>query len=526
MLIGAAGLIGGDVGLGSATARADPIPKRGGTLRLVLATESANLVPIDNTFGTTGVIGPKVNEGLLTYDAAFRPVPQLASAWSEAEDGLSITFQLRPAVKWHDGRDFTAADVAFSILTLKAVHPRGRATFANVQDVETPNPHTAILRLSRPAPYLLRAFAASESPIVPKHLYEGRDIGSNPANAAPIGTGPFVFKEWVKGSHVILDRNPDYWDAPKPYLDRIIVRFIPDANARAAALAAGEIDLGGDTPVPRSDIASLSAHPALEITSDGYAYLGNHSQLVLNLDNPILAKRAVRQAIAHAIDLRAVLNVAWYGQGVIAPSPISPALKEFHNPAVKAYPFDPKRAASLLDEAGHPIRNGRRFGVRILHNPFSEGNGRVAAYLRQALAPLGIEATVQNLDFAGFVKAVYTDRAFDFDVDNLSNTFDPTLGVQRVYWSKNFKPGLGFSNGSHYANAEVDALLEQAAVENDPAKRRAAFFRFQEIAQEDLPVINLIAYDAYTVARKHVRNHTVTIDGVRSNFADVYLDRN
>ena len=499
-------------------------PRRGGTLKLVMTTESANLVAIDNTFGTTGVIGPKVNEGLLTYDLDFKPLPQLAMSWSEGDDNLSLTFRLRRGVKWHDGRDFTSTDVAFSILTLKKVHPRGRGTFANITAVETPDDHTAVIRLSKPAPYLIGAFAASESPIVPRHVYDnGTEIGSNPANAAPVGTGPFVFREWVKGSHVILERNPNYWDAPKPYLNRIIVRFIPDANARALALSTGEVDIGGDTPVPRSEIASLSADPALDVTSDGYAYLGNQSQLVFNLDHEALSKRAVRHAIAHAIDLKAVLSVAWYGQGVVSPTAISPALKQFHDPALKPYPLDAKKAAALLDEAGYPIRNGRRFGVRILHNPFSDGNGRAAAYVRQALAPLGIDATVQNLDFAGFVKVVYTDRAFDIEIDNLQNTFDPTLGVQRVYWSKNFKPGLGFSNGSHYANPEVDDLLEKAAVETDPAKRRTYFVRFQEIVQDDLPVINLLSYNAYTVSRKNVRDHTRTIDGVRSNFADVHL---
>ncbi|HMK78293.1 MAG TPA: ABC transporter substrate-binding protein [Xanthobacteraceae bacterium] len=498
--------------------------KRGGTLKLVLATESANLVPIDNTFGTTGVIGPKVNEGLLTYDLDFKPLPQLATAWNSGPDGLSLTFQLRQGVQWHDGADFTSADVAFSILTLKQVHPRGRATFANVSAVETPDPHTAIIRLSKPAPYLLGAFAASESPIVAKHIYDdGKDIGRNPANAAPIGTGPFVFKEWVKGSHVILERNARYWDSPKPYLDRIIVRFIPDANARSTALSTGEIDIGGDTPVPRSDIRPLSGNPEIDVTAEGYAYLGNQSQLVFNLDNEILAKLAVRRAIAHAIDLNAVLDVAWYGQGLVSPTPISPALKAFHNPAVRPYPYDPAAAARLLDEAGYALKQGRRFSLRALHNPFADANARVAAYVRQALGALGIEVIVQNLDFAGYVRAVYNDRAFDIEIENLGNSFDPTLGVQRVYWSKNFKIGLGFSNGSHYSNPEVDSLLESAAVENDADKRRALFFRFQELVRDDLPVLNLLAYNSYTVARKTVRGHTETIDGIRSNFANVRL---
>ncbi|TBW38980.1 ABC transporter substrate-binding protein [Siculibacillus lacustris] len=506
-------------GLGPAVAA----PTRGGTLRLVMATESANLIPIDNTFGTTGIIGPKINEGLLAYDLKFNPVPQLATAWAQSADGLSLEFDLRPNVTWHDGKPFTAADVAFSILTLKKVHPRGRATFANVVDVETPTPLKVILRLSKPAPYILGAFAASESPIVAKHVYEGQEIGTNPANAAPIGTGPFVFKEWVKGSHIVLERNPNYWDAPKPWLDRIIVRFIPDANARSAAFAAGEIDIGGDTPVPRSEIETLKASPTLDVVSDGYAYLGNQSQLVYNLDNPILAKLEVRRAIAHAIDLKQVLAVAWYGQGVVSPTPITPLLEAFHDGSLQPYAHDPKKAAELLDKAGHPLVDGKRFSLRALHNPFADANSRAVAYVRQALGRLGIEVTVQNLDFATYVKTVYGDRAFDIEIENLGNAFDPTLGVQRVYWSKNFRPGLGFSNGAHYANQEVDRLLEAAAVEPDTAKRRRLWFDFQKIVQDELPVLNLLSNHSYTVAKKSVRGHTLTIDGPRANFADVHF---
>lgn len=496
----------------------------GGTLRFVLATEAGTLVPIDNTFGVTGVIGPKIHEGLLTYDLDFNPAPQLAREWEASPDGLAYTFRLQEGVKWHDGRDFTSQDVAFSILTLREVHPRGRATFANVTGVETPDPLTAVIRLAKPAPYLLNALAAAESPIVARHVYDtGVAIGENPANAAPIGTGPFVFGEWVKGSHILLEKNPDYWDAGKPRLDRIVVRIIQDANSRSLAFSAGELDLGGDTPVPRSDIAAFEADPAFEVTADGYAYLGNQSQLFFNLENPILANREVRRAIAHALDPQAILDIAWYGQGVLSPTPIAPVLAQFHNPDIKHHAHDPARAAELLDAAGYPVEGGGRFSLRVTHNPFSEGNGRAAAYVQQALAPLGVRVTIESFDFAGYVKTVYTDRAFDLSIENLSNTFDPTVGVQRGYWSKTFQPGLPFSNGAGYVNAEVDEILEAAAVENDPDRRRELFFRFQEIVHEDLPAINFLSYHAYTIARTGVAGHTHTVDGPRANFADVTL---
>jgi peptide/nickel transport system substrate-binding protein len=499
-------------------------PRPGGTLRFVVEPEPSTLVSIDNSFGATSKISPKITEGLLTYDLDLRPQPQLATSWSVSPDGLRYTFQLRPGVIWHDGQPFTADDVAFSILTLKRVHPRGRGTFAGVTEVATPDPLTAVIVLSKPAPYLISALAAGEAPIVPKHVYQNTDISAHPNNAHPIGTGPFVFREWIKGSHVILDRNPTYWNKPKPYLDRIIVRFIPDAGARAAAFEAKEIDLGGDTPVPMADLERIKAIPFLGIETRGYRYTGNQSQLVFNLESKPLADLRVRQAIAHAVDLKAVLATAWYGYGRISPTAISPALAEFHDDAIKPYAYDMALAGRLLDEANYPRGvDGKRFSLRLTFNPYNDGNRRSAEYIRQSLARLGIDAPISAYDFAAFVKTVYTDRTFDLEVEQLSNTFDPTIGVQRVYWSKNFKPGLGFSNGAHYSSADADSLLEAAAIEPDAARRRELFIRFQKVVYDDLPLLNLVAFDTVTVFNRRVHDHTLTADGLNANFADVYL---
>lgn len=500
-------------------------PRTGGVLRFVVDPEPSTLVCVDNSFGAAQKIGPKINEGLLKYDFDLTPQPQLATAWAVSADGLRYAFTLRPGVFWHDGKPFTAADVAFSILTLKRTHPRGRGTFSNVTEVKTPDALTAILELSRPAPYLLTALAAGESPIIPSHIYDGSDVSANPNSQHPVGTGPFIFREWVKGSHVILERNPHYWDKPRPYLDRLIIRFIPDGGARAASFEAKEIDLGGDTPVPLADLERVKAIPYIGAETNGYQYTANQSQLVFNLDSKPLRDLRVRQAIAHAVDIRALLATAWYGYGRVSPTPISPLLTRFHDPSIRPYTHDPVLAGRLLDEAGFPRDgSGGRLSLRLTFNPYNDGNRRSAEFIRQALGRIGIAATLASYDFAAFVKAVYTERAFDTETEQLSNTFDPTLGVQRVYWSKNFKPGLGFSNGAHYVSATADKLLESAAVEPDPARRRDLFFAFQKVVRDDLPVLNLVAFDSVTIFNRRVRNHTLTADGVNANFADVWLD--
>src|SRR5262249_19601722 len=139
-------------------------------------------------------------------------------------------------------------DVIHSILLLKGFHPRGRATFANVQDVHAPDAETVVIRLAKPAPYLLHAFAGCESPIVPRRRYEGPDPARSPNATAPIATSPFIFKEWVRGRHIIYERNPAYWDAPKPHVDRLIVHIIADAERRLSAIEDGTVCPGAGDP--------------------------------------------------------------------------------------------------------------------------------------------------------------------------------------------------------------------------------------------------------------------------------------
>ncbi|MFT4181938.1 MAG: ABC transporter substrate-binding protein, partial [Rhizobium sp.] len=197
-------------------------PKRGGVLNAVAVGEPTTLVPLLDSNTRTRVISTKILEGLVRFDDKFNPQPVLATSWSISNDGLRYTFNLRRGVKWHDGKEFTSEDVRFSLLAFKRVGPRGRITFARVTDVETPDPFTAIVVLSKPTPFLLRALTGGETPILAAHSYPTEDYAASKNGLSPIGTGPFVFEEWKRGSHVKLRKNPDYWQAELPYLDGIV----------------------------------------------------------------------------------------------------------------------------------------------------------------------------------------------------------------------------------------------------------------------------------------------------------------
>lgn len=497
---------------------------RGGTLRMV-APEPVMLTGAFNSAGQIYLISGKFFDGLVTYDDQFNLKPQLALSWDIAPDGLSIAFKLRPNVKWHDGKPFTSADVAYSAMRVwKTSHPRGRATYANLQAVETPDPLTVVMRFAKPSPYVVNALHSVESQILPRHLYEGQDLATNPRNVAPVGTGPFRFVEWKRGQFVTAERNPDYWDQPKPYADRLVIRFIPDPAARSAAFEAGELDVGGSLPVALADAQRLGALPFLDLPDRGDEAIAAMAYLEFNLRKPPFNDVRVRRAIAHAIDRNFLLKNVWFGFGKPSSSPVSSAMAKYHAPVKTAYPYDPALAQKLLDEAGHK-RGAGGIRFRITHDPLpgSDFYQGTADYFRAAMSRIGIAVEVRNQDHPTFYRRVYTDN--DFDTTNYAafNLTDPTMGVQRFYWSKNIQKGVIFSNGSGYSNPEVDALLEGAQIETDEKKRYDLFARFQQIVMDELPNIPLGDIRWFSLVNKRAQNVITSPFGTHDNLAGVSL---
>ncbi len=358
--------------------------QQGNTLTMLVEPEPPTLVALTNCGDPSMLVSAKVTEGLLAYDLNLAPLPQLAIAWEVSADYRKFSFRLRQGVRWHDGMPFTSRDVASSVALLRELHGRGRTTFANVSEVLTPDPHTAVIVLSRPAPYLLLALAASESPITPAHLY-GRDgAGADANGGAPVGTGPFVFRAWVRGSHVAYERNRDYWDHPKPRVDRLVIRFIEDTEAKLAAIEAGTVDLAPGTPVPLAAMHRLEGNPALRCVTDGYQYTNQVVRLEFNLDHPLVGRQIFRQAVARTLDRQALVAGAWCGYAKVASNPVSPDLEGFHVPGLLAPAFDPQEAERLLDAAGLPRgTDGVRLRLPLDYVPAGDGYRRTAEAWRR-----------------------------------------------------------------------------------------------------------------------------------------------
>ncbi len=328
----------------------------GGTMVMIAQPEPPSLAPYLSTSGPIGLVAPKIYNGLLDYDLDLNPVGELAESFEVSEDGLTVTFKLREGVTWHDGTPFTSADVQFTIMdVLKQFHPRGPNSFREVSSIDTPDELTAVFNLDRPAPYMMRAFSAYESPIVPKHLLEGKDVREAELSNNPVGTGPFKFVEWKKGQYIRLDKNPDYWREGYPLLDRIVARIIPDASTRTAAMESGEVHYGAFGAIPNIDVVRLRESDDIGVTTDGYAMINPMALLELDVTEPPFDNKAMRQAISMVVDRQFLIDNIWFGYGKPATSAMTSNFEPLglYTPTDN-YPESPDvdAANAMLDEAG------------------------------------------------------------------------------------------------------------------------------------------------------------------------------
>ncbi len=494
-------------------------PKQGGTLVFGSPNTPRHFNPAVQSGLATGVPGAQIFATPLRFDENWNPQPYLAESWKVSDDGLSVTLNLHKNALFHDGKPITSEDVAFSIETIKSNHPF-KTMFAPVEKVDTPDAHTAILRLSKPHPAILLAMSSALCPIIPKHIYgDGQDVKSHPRNLTPVGSGPFKFVEYSKGQYIILERNPDFFLEGKPYLDKIIFKINKDSNSLALGLERGDIHLRAFNNKTR-ELARLKKLEHLTVTPEGYSAVGPIGWLAFNLKHPILGKKEVRQAIAYGIDRNFINKALHSGFSKPALGPIS-MTSPLADQDATAYDVDLDKANKMLDDAGYPKKDdGMRFKVK-LDTLLTQRD--VAEYLKPQLKKIGIDVELRiPPDFptwAGWVKS----HEFDMTVDVVFNWGDPVIGVHRTYITSNIRKGVIWSNTQSYSNAKVDEILEVASSEVDVEKRKALYLEFQKIVTDELPVYWLYGLPYHTVYNNKVGNPPLTIWGTLAPMDNVYL---
>jgi len=265
-------------------------PRRGGIMTVHFPTEQRILNPSLQASTGVYIVGGKIQEPLVDLDAAGNPAPCLAESWEATPDGKTITFKLRQGVTWHDGKPFTSADVQFTAMEMwKKILNYGSTLQLFLDAVDTPDAHTAIFRYSRPMPLNLLLRALPDLGYVSaKHVYEGTDIRQNPANTAPMGTGPFRFVQYERGQFIIADRNPNYWRNNLPYLDRVVWRVVTDRSAAAAQMESGQLLFSPFSALSIADFTRLGRDPRFEVTTRGNEGNARTNTLEFNLHRKLL----------------------------------------------------------------------------------------------------------------------------------------------------------------------------------------------------------------------------------------------
>lgn len=479
-------------------------PVRGGTLVVAIAADPGHLNPAITTSGATHAAAELLYNGLVGRDERGDPVPELAESWQVDQGGTVYRFYLREGVKWHDGAPFTAADVKFTFEeVLLKFHARTRASMgALLAGVETPDDRTVLFRFKQPYAPLLYQLDATEAPIVARHIYEGSDPQTNPANNNPIGTGPFKFVSYAKGAEIRLARNRTYFKKGLPYLDGLVMRIIPDPSVQVLALENGETDFLWELRGPQQ--TRLKSDLRFRLAQTAFNPGGSNCIMTVsfNLERPILKEIRVRRAVAHAIDRSPFVSQILFGEGKVAAAPISSGIPWAHGSGVGMPRFDRPEAEQLLDSVGWKregegsriargvagVSDGTRLSIDFVHFPTFAKYGEL---VRQQLGGVGIGVVLRPLEPAVFVPTVFKDRNFDTNVISYCNGPDPEIGVRRMYHSSQIG-AAPFTNAAAYRNPRVDALFDEASRTVDRDGRSRLYRQIQEIVAQDLPYYWLV----------------------------------
>ncbi len=485
------------------TSAAPPAPKVGGQIIVGIAAEPK---VIDGTTGAwnSGFVAGQIFESLLNTDPDLNLIPGLATSWKILADEGAYVFNLRTGVTWHDGKPFTPEDVKFSFENILNKYDIFGATYFKDVRVDILNATAVKIKPGKFQPGVqMFLFSGLDSAIVPKHILEGQDFEKSEFRTKPIGTGPFVFKEWVKGSYILLERNPKYWDAPKPYLEKMIIRFITDPTTLLSSLETGDVNYVF-RGLAYEMAARLGTNPNLEVIA--HTMPPYRMVLEVNTNQTILKNVDVRRAIAYALDKNDISQKATLGLC----KPTSRLLKSTvpKGPSITEYDYNIQKANELLDKAGYPKgQDGKRFKIELLTRTGEAEEAAVADLIKDHLSRVGIEVVLKRVDFATMLD-LETKYQFDFV---LLKRWEETLWSYQLFHSSWIKPGVAFSNTMLYKNPEVDRLLDAWLSEPSEEKQITLLQQLEAILTSELPEIPIYDLVWLNVKTKGIKGPDIPV---------------
>lgn len=415
---------------------------------------------LDPTAGAAAAIDEvgyaNIFEGLTRIGSKGEVLPDLAESWEISADGKVYTFKLHTGVKFHDGTTFDAEDVKFSLDRARAENSTNaqKGLFAQIDTVEVVDPATVKVTLKQPQGAFLYNMGWGDAVIVAPESAEGN-------KEKPIGTGPFKFVNWAKGSSITIEKNADYWGEPV-YLDKAEFRIIPDAAAAVPALLSGDVQAFANVGLGDA-LAQVESDPRFKVvigSTEGETILSTNNKKA-PFDN-----LKVRQAIAHALDREEIIKGASSGLGTPIGSHFSPGNAAYVD-LTGTYPHDVAKAKELMKEAG--LEGGFKATLKMPPVAYARDGGQIIA---SQLKEIGIELELIPVEWADWLKQVFTDK--DYDLTIISHVEPNDIGI---YARKDYY--------FQYDNPAFDKVMAELDVTSDEAKRNELFGQAQKILADD-----------------------------------------
>ena len=478
-------------------------PKMGGTLRAAISADPVNLDPHLSSAHSTYQVLENVYNQLVGLDDGLQVIPELAESWTVSEDMLTYTFKIRQGVTFHNGRELTAEDVVFSYERI--LDPETQSGWAYllepVDTISAPDPQTVVITTKEIYAPLLTKLASQGTAIVPREEVEAGTLSEK-----PVGTGPFVFVDFVPADRVTLQRNDNYWEEGLPYLDEIIYRPIPDEIVKQTNLETQNVDWVDN--VPAQDANQLMESPDFVVESvaaNTYNYLG------VNTTREPLNDKRVRQAISYALDREEIAAIALYDLAAPSQSPIPEG--NFWRSEYAPYGRDLERAQQLLEEAGV----GDGFALEFMPAQDYPETVRSAEAAQAQLADIGIDATLRPLEWSTWLDEEGQGN-FDIYLCSWIGMVDPD-----DYFYAQHHTGEIF-NFTGYSNPELDALLDQGRQTLDQEERKQIYDQIQQILIDDLPYIVTFTTTNVDAWQPYLQGYTTRPDSAVI-FKNTWLDQ-
>jgi peptide/nickel transport system substrate-binding protein len=465
------------------------IAEAAGVLTIGRREDGTTFDPIKTAQNVDNWVFSNVFDVLVRVDkTGTKLIPGLAESWTVSDDGLTYTFKLRDA-KFSNGDAVTAEDAAFSILRIRDNPGSLWADSFKVVDTATAaDPKTLVVKLKTASAPFLSSMALPNVSVLPKKVLES--VGEDAFGEAPIGSGAFAVKEWRRGDRVILEKNPNYWDAANVSLDGVEWISIPDDNTRMLKVQAGELDTA--LFVPFSRVAELKKDANLKVVLDPST---REDHMLINHSHGLLGKKEVRQALDMAIDKKTIVDAVTFGLGEVAYSYI-PKGALYHYADNLQRPYDPEKAKAMLAAAG-----ASDLKLNYVVNAGNEADEQIAVLMQQMLAKAGVTLDLQKVDPSQSWNMLI-DGSYDLSVMYWTNDIlDPD---QKTTFTLGDDSNMNYM--TRYKSQPVKDLVAAARVEMDPKKREQMYIDLQKMAKDDVNWIDLYYSPYINVTRTNIEN--------------------